>query len=460
MKKSGGALLVIGGGMLFLVPATYLMRLDDVTSSERITLWLFGSVSVLLGGLLTRIANEQSLRLLGHKVVGGYKAMAILTLNALVLCAGLELVAFTIRSLHSSPPQQLVEYRNPREKVSYYSSADWADRYWYEFRLSEKMRYYPFVAWRRAPFKGTTIEIDQNGIRVTPGADCRAESFKVFTFGESSMWGTGSPDWGTIPAYLQRGLNRLRQGPVCVTNFAESAYVSTQDIIMLLLQLQSGNIPDLVVFYDIAGDIPADYQSGRPGVHANFDEIAARFEERSKPATFVDRLRSTSSYSLIAELMGKLMIANPQQKEPTPGKLATDKSISLDIPSLSDQIAQDYFGTYTIVSALAEKYGFKYLFFLPASILLGNKPLTPEEQEMKRKAVSITDGAFGELYTAVYQTVERESSKYKNLHSMVHVFDNVDTLIWIDGGHVTPLGNQLIAKRMLDIIQARSSDEK
>ena len=108
MKKSGGALLVIGGGMLFLVPATYLMRLADVTSSERITLWLFGSISVLLGGLLTRIANEQSLRLLGQKVVGGYKAMAILTLNALVLCAGLELVAFTIRSLRSSPPQLLV----------------------------------------------------------------------------------------------------------------------------------------------------------------------------------------------------------------------------------------------------------------------------------------------------------------------------------------------------------------
>ena len=94
------------------------------------------------------------------------------------------------------------------------------------------------------------------------------------------MWGTGSPDWGTIPANLQKGLEKLRQGPVCVMNFAESAYVSTQDIIMLLLQLQSGNVPDLVVFYNIAGDISAAYQSGRAGVHANLDEIAARFEGR------------------------------------------------------------------------------------------------------------------------------------------------------------------------------------
>ena len=126
--------------------------------------------------------------------------------------------------------------------------------------------------------------------------------------------------------------------------------------------------------------------------------------------------------------------------------------------NLSDRIVQDYFGTYKIVSALAEKYGFKYFFFLPPSISLGNKPLTLEEQEMKRKAEA--DAAFDKLYTAVYRTIERESSKYQNLYSMVHVFDNCDSLIWIDAGHVTPIGNQLIAKRMLDIIQARSSDEK
>ena len=64
------------------------------------------------------------------------------------------------------------------------------------------------------------------------------------------MWGTGSPTWGTISANLQKGLEKLRPGLVCVMNYAESAYVSTQDIIMLLLQLQSGNVPDVVLFYN------------------------------------------------------------------------------------------------------------------------------------------------------------------------------------------------------------------
>jgi lysophospholipase L1-like esterase len=314
------------------------------------------------------------------------------------------------------------------------------------------------VGWRRAPFKGKTIEIDQNGVRVTPGGDCSAKSFKVFTFGASEMWGTGSPSWGTIAANLQKGLEKLKQGPACVMNFAESAYVSTQDVIMLLMQLRSGNVPDLALFYNIGGDIYAAYQSGRAGVSENLDQIAARFERRQEPSTFVDQLRSTYTYSLIDQLMGKLTIANPQQKEPTPSELITYESMGIDTAKLSDLIVQNYLGNHKIVSALAQKYGFKYFFFLPPIISLSNKPLTPEEQEMKHR-VEI-EAAFYKLLIAAYQIIERESSKYQNIYSMVHIFDRYDSLIWIDEGHVTPVGNQLIAERMLDVIQARSSDEK
>ena len=113
-----------------------------------------------------------------------------------------------------------------------------------------------------------------------------------------------------------------------------------------------------------------------PAFMQNLDQIAARFEGRQEPSTFVDRLRSTYAYALIDELMGKLTIANPQQKEPTPSKLVTYESMGIDVAKLSDLIVQDYLGNYKIVSALAQKYGFKYFFFLPPSISLGNKPLT------------------------------------------------------------------------------------
>src|SRR6184192_819150 len=111
MKKLGDSLPVIG------VPAIYRMRLAGVITS-------------FFGELLTRVNNEHSLRLLNHKVVDCYKAMAILTLNALMLYAGLELAArstFEIRNLISNPAQQLVGEGKPREKVSYYSSRVWLE---------------------------------------------------------------------------------------------------------------------------------------------------------------------------------------------------------------------------------------------------------------------------------------------------------------------------------------------
>jgi lysophospholipase L1-like esterase len=399
-----------------------------------------------------------------------YRAVAILILNTLLVFAGFELAArgvFKIASVISKPTEQLVGEGNPREKVSYYLSQDWAEQYWYEFRLSRTQRYYPFVGWRRAPFKGKTIEIDQNGVRVTPGADCSATAFKVFTFGASEMWGTGSPDWGTIPAYLQKGFEKLQQGPVCVMNFAESAYVLMQDIITLLVQLRSGNVPDVVVFYNVEGDVYASYQSGQAGVHENLDQMAARFEghQDQEPSTFVDwlrstvnGLRSTYSYSLVDQLVSKLTIANPQQQELAPSKLVTYESMGIDVAKLSDLIVREYLENYKIVSALAQEYGFKSFFFLPPNITLGNKPLTPEEQAMKHKTE--IEPALYKLYMAVHHTLERQSSEYQNFYSMAHIFDHCDSLMWIDASHATPTGNQVIAQRMLEVIQARLSDAK
>ena len=130
----------------------------------------------------------------------------------------------------------------------------------------------------------------------------------------------------------------------------------------------------------------------------------------------------------------------------------------MDVETLSDSVARDYFGSYKIVSALAQEYGFKYFFFLPPTIALGNKPLTPEEQKMKHEEESNT--AFHKLSAAVYRAIEKESSKYPNFYSLVHLLDRYDSLMWIDGGHVTPIGNQVIAEGMLTVIQTQSSDEK
>src|SRR5262249_22054556 len=127
-----------------------------------------------------------------------YRGVALLILNALILLAGLEFTSRAALAVRSFLPREEA-LPDPRAASSYYAKQEWAHQYWREFLQSRKTQYHAYTVWRRAPFKGKTINIDERGIRVTPGSDCSTGSLKVFTFGGSPMWGTGSPDWGTIP---------------------------------------------------------------------------------------------------------------------------------------------------------------------------------------------------------------------------------------------------------------------
>jgi lysophospholipase L1-like esterase len=379
---------------------------------------------------------------LGHWIVNSYKAVAILTLNTLILFACLELAATFVAKIWKEPEPEGDE-QSPRAHVSYYVFQAWAKQYWKEFALSRRQLYHPYVLWRRAPLKGNFVNINRDGIRLTPGAVCDANSYKVFAFGGSTLWGTGAPDWGTIPAYLQADFTALLHEPVCVMNFGESAYVSTQGVIQLILELQSGNVPDLVIFYDGVNDTYAAYQSGRP-THQNFNHIAAKFQNgKSPPPSFVAWIKSSNLFHLLKRLVAELR-QNPQNST----QLLTYKTMGIDTGTLSDSVVEEYISNYKIVHALAREYGFKAVFFWQPYITLGDKSLTGEEQEMKR----VLDPALIELYESVYRRVHQMAEKYDNLYYMVNIFDEYEPLVWIDDAHVTPEGNRLIAEKMLQVI--------
>jgi len=450
MRKSSDIILVVATGAIFLLPATNLLALVGFTGlGPRSILLLWGGVFGLFVTLLSRVSDMQSLQSVGQRIAGFYKRTAVLALNAVVIFACMDLLARALlkgQDLLMLPNQQRVI--DDREKSSYYTTQDWAIQFWNEFALSRNHLYHPYVLWRRGPFTGRTINIDRDGIRSTPGAQCTAKSFKVFAFGSSSMWGTGSPDWATIPAYLQAGLEKLRHGPICVVNFGENGYVSTQSLVQLLLELQSGNVPDLALFYDGQTDVYSGYQSGRAGLHENLDSITARLERSEPPINpLIILLKSSHLYALLQGLVARLT-----EKPQTSPALITYETMGIDAATLSNSIAQRYLSNYKMVDALAQKYGFRYFFFLPPHISDGEKPLTSEEEQIKRGV----EPALAKLYRSVYQTIELVAPEYKNLFVMVNIFDRYKPLLWIDDSHVTPVGNQLIAQEMLKVLTARN----
>jgi hypothetical protein len=384
-----------------------------------------------------------------------YKAIAILTLNTIVILGGMELTSFALLRNRSALTVLEEEPPDARAQSSYYTSKTWARQYWKEFILARRQRYHAFNVWRRAAFEGQTINVDARGVRLTPGADCRPGSFKVFTFGSSHMWGTGAPDWGTIPAYLQAGLQNSRGGPICVTNFGESGYVSTQSVIELILQLQAGNIPNVTAFMDGAGDIYAAYQSGRATeVHENFELTAARVERRdvASASPIFQLLESSSLFRLVRNQVSKLSAGPPPAV-----KLLTYETMNVDKGSLAKALTATYLSNYKTVAALAQRYGFEYYFFWPSHISSGKKSLTIEEEVLKRAA----DPSLLTLYEATYQALEpRFNADYSNLFRLTDVFDDCKSLIWLDDFHTTPVGNEMIAQRMMRVMSEHQSQRE
>jgi hypothetical protein len=430
-----GSWMFLVGSLMFLVFVNYW------PGRQASILLLFAGIVAVVAGFISQIIDKRSFSHLVHRIVDSHKTVALVTLNTLVLFAGLELAATLVARVWKEPVK-MTDEDLPRAHTSYYASQAWAKQYWKEFSLSRPQQYRPYVIWRRAPFKGQFINIDRDGIRLTPGANCSANSYKVFTFGGSTMWGTGAPDWGTIPAYLQANFTASRERPVCVMNFGETGFVSTQSVIELIVQLQSGNVPDLVIFYDGVNDVYAAYQSGR-STHQNFDQIAAKLMKGESVPSFVAWIESSNSFRLLERLLAEL-----RQKPQNRTDLVTYKTMAIDTATLSDSVVETYLSNYGIVDALARKYGFKFFFFWQPVISIGDKPLTSEEQDMRRQM----EPALIELHETVYRRVQRVANEYENLYYIAEMFDSLDSGIWIDYSHVTPVGNRLIADKMFHVI--------
>ena len=405
--------------------------------------WAAGPLFI---GAHSKARTVQTLIAFGGRLRHGYRVLAILVLNTLLIAAGLELASRALTDVRDAGRPTDQSAPDPREKSSYYQDKAWAPQYWREFKLSRTMQYLPYVVWRRAPFTGAMINIDHEGVRRTPGAVCGAGSYKVFAFGGSTMWGTGSPDWGTIPAYLQAALAKRESRPVCVVNFGESAYVSTQSVIMLLTRLHAGDVPNLVLFYDGPNDVYTAFQSGRTTVHENADRIARVFERHGEAESnlLAEWLDRSALFRVSRSLVSRLAQAPPPS-------LLTYETIGIDRVALADGVVRTYLDNYNVVDALAHQYGFKYAFFWPAYISAGKKHLTGEEEALRREV----DLSLAKLYASVYHTMESRIPQHENLHSMTPIFDGHDSLIWIDDAHVTPVGNELIADGMLRAVARR-----
>ena len=320
-----------------------------------------------------------------------------------------------------------------------YQDADWVEDYYREFARCNESRWESYSYWRRKPFEGEFIRVDEDGIRRTftkshPLSNSEP-GVKLFFFGGSSMWGTGVRDGYTIPSLTGNELIRQGINP-SITNFGESGYVSTQEVISLMTELKKGNIPDLVVFYDGVNDIFSSYQSGEAGIPQNEKNRQMEFntlrEKKKSLLVFLNSLKTLSTVQFLTKQFGADNTVI-REKEEAEGELP------------ATQTAHHYNENIRQVNALAKEYGFYALFYWQPTIF--GKPYRSSYEEQEKGKAQPIQGFVEEVNELLFaDDLAYENIRFYNLSDLF--MTNRDP-VFIDWCHVSEKGNLIIAQRMM-----------
>jgi lysophospholipase L1-like esterase len=336
--------------------------------------------------------------------------------------------------------------------ISVYKNQPWAPAYWREEVAAFRVLYEPYVIWKRAPYRGETVTIDEEGIRLTTDSQCDPANYTIWLFGGSTMWGAGAPDWLTIPSLLAEQYEKSGR-TVCVRNYGTTAWVNTQEVVALLLELKrASRKPDLVVFYDGINDSFSLFQSGAVDVPQNNDLIKKKIEageplqfgwtqpKHNPWQTILEYYRESKTAQTISRLGAKLRMARG---------VSQPASLQLSDDQMQSQMDLAYLKNMDLVDALARRYRFQYAFFWQPVMLAGHKHLSAEEQTILNKS---GDGGIRAALLRMYALAQKEDRP--GFFDIADVLDNREDTIYIDTMHLSPEGNRLVAERMFEVLHS------
>jgi lysophospholipase L1-like esterase len=365
----------------------------------------------------------------------GWSIFGITLVLLLVVEAGLR-AAFAARDYLTLPASP-----DPRIVTEGYGGATWLAKHYREIESLEE-RWQPYVYFRPKSFHGQTVTVGPDGLRATwqplatAGELAAKKPLKVLMLGGSSLWGFGARDDQTIPSRLARKLHE--RGVLAeVKNLADLGYVSTQEVICLLRELQNGYRPDLVIFYDGVNETTSALLSGEAGLTTNEVNRRREFNLLNSPLRLVTALggkllADSGSLRLARAVKSRLVSPAPQSKSPVP-----DDAIS----NLAADVAYCYAANVKLVEHLGLAYGFRPLFFWQPTIFDKSEPTAVELEEAKKFAW--TEHAF----RAVYEKVRTASSLNTDraFRDLSRIFARERQLIFIDYCHTTEAANDRIA---------------
>lgn len=315
-----------------------------------------------------------------------------------------------------------------RVNADCYLSTDTAEKI---FADLSKMRteFWAFGIWKNTKLQTETIKISAEGVRSSYYPKIPI-TITIWAFGGSTMFGTGSSDFDTIPSELVKIAESHGIG-INIKNFGTSGYVHSQSQSRLfheLSVLRKNEEPDMVVFLDGSNDIYAAFQNKYAGGIQNEREIsdlwnagASLFSSLLVPA------RISSVWRLARGINNRLCAT----------KYHSDEK-KTELERLSQDICNQYLSESLLTQKTMEAIGINCMQFWQPSIF-SEKKLTQYEQKQKNAKKELQD-----LSRLTSKLIKNSNQKY--VHYLGDILENQDAPIWIDMYHCGPFGNRIIAQ--------------
>lgn len=334
--------------------------------------------------------------------------------------------------------------------IPYYAKQEWTAQFIHDQNHigSSQTRYAPFTVWRRPAYQSLTVKVNSAGERMVPDSSQEESALQVWFFGGSTMWGTSSPDWGTIPACFQKLAIAHSDRPVRTRNLGESAWVSSQSVIALIQELQRGHRPDCVIFYEGANDLTVSFANSQPYRHAEFERVASKFNRLGRGRGQI-RTVSRSWEDLLSFVAPRLM-ANWQVSRFNTGWPADDSEIGLT--RLAQETVHVCLENQRVVRGLGKEYGFDVHFFWQPFLIYDRKPLAAGEAAILARATPWAT-TFRPFARAANAEVERHVGEH--FTDLSNCFATVQSQLYTDMVHVTPEANELVARAIYETVQAK-----
>jgi hypothetical protein len=379
----------------------------------------------------------------GRRFPSLYKGFSLLLLNILVCIVIMDALCLVLLKLVNPEALSRSEHR----------AQIGADDPFDEARMSWG-KYAPYVVWKADTSLYYKEEVGPDGFRMTPGSVSVPEAYRIFVLGGSTVWGVDAPDSATIPSRILGILSSRSDMPLDVRNMGQYGWVSTQEMLELILHIRNGDIPDLVILLDGMNDVAASYQSGIAGVHQNYPSIVAQLESDQhdeSPDPIRQLVLGSNTYILLSQLVADAGIPLHDIE------IINYESFDRAPDELSWEIAEVMLANYEVIRGLAEQWEFDVAFFIQPSVWTGAKSLTTSEMTLLNGGGGGSNLAVGAdpswipLLESSYAFLEASADTINDLFSLVGVFDGVDSTVFTDntGVHIIPDGNRMIAEEMV-----------